>query len=399
VLVLSHLYWPHVGGAESVAKWLCGALTERGCRFSVVTRNYTGALPREEVVDGIPVRRFGTSRLRRWSKIQFMVQAIRHCIRHREGYDVLHAHIQQYDLDVLAAYGAWLATRKPYVLHVHRSDTIPWLLKLRDHSPLKAFGPNRFPKRLFVAAFRRAHAVLVVDRPTEELVSRHGLGRCRYVPNSTRVRPGATDLELRAALRRTLGVPEGAFAVVAVGVLRPEKNFMVLLQAWRALSASDAGRPMRLIILGGAYEGSPETAQELRAYAEAHRLDSVVFAGAVANVEEYLRASDVFVHPSLVEGASLAIIEAMSAELPVVVSDIPGNRDLVPSEAVGLSFDPSDPRALAAQVERLLRDDGLRRTLGRRARARAEEAFSAERALAEVATVYAEVSAPRHPAA
>jgi glycosyltransferase involved in cell wall biosynthesis len=149
----------------------------------------------------------------------------------------------------------------------------------------------------------------------------------------------------------------------------------------------------RLILLGGPESQSGDTERQLRAFVAEHSLRSVELRGSVTNVGEFLQAADVYVHPSLVEGTSLAIIEAMSAGLPVAASAIPGNRDLLPSEEFGLSFEPHDEAALAARLERLLSDASLRRRLAAAALARAREVFGRDRFGEAFAAVYADAAA------
>ncbi|RIL07895.1 MAG: glycosyl transferase family 1 [Proteobacteria bacterium] len=101
-------------------------------------------------------------------------------------------------------------------------------------------------------------------------------------------------------------------------------------------------------------------------------------------MREVLSAGDVFFLPSRMEGIALSLFEAMALELPVVSADVGGQRELV-TPACGLLLPPAEPvreaAAYADALEPLLRDVDLRRTLGRRGRARVEASFSLERML------------------
>jgi len=85
-------------------------------------------------------------------------------------------------------------------------------------------------------------------------------------------------------------------------------------------------------------------------------------------IPEWLREADAFVLPSFTEGHPKALIEAMAAGVPAVVSDCAGNRAIVKPADAGLLFDPERPADLAAQLERVLTDDALASELARRGR-------------------------------
>ena len=394
ILVLIDQYWPHMGGAEAVAKTICDLLQGREFEFSVVTRNFSGELPKTETVDGVRITRLGTSRSRKISKIQFMFSAIGYLIRHRRDYDLVHVHLQQLDIDLLSAFIASWVTGQPYVLHVHRSEAVPWMLKLKEEHPfLNLFKPNPLPGWLYRSALRRASLILTVESTSADLLERRGIGRTRYLPNAVRLRDGRAGSEGKEELRKRLGLTPDATIVVAVGVLRKEKNILTLLKAWAEMAGRQSNGSMELVILGGTDNSSNSNEAELRAFASEHGLESVLFKGSVSNVGDYLKAADIYVHPSFVEGMSLAILEAMNCKLPVVVSDIPGNRDLVPSDEYGLRFDPRHSEELASGLQKLAMDRDLRRNLGERALRRVNEEFSLERLTQKVASLYREVVA------
>ena len=107
-----------------------------------------------------------------------------------------------------------------------------------------------------------------------------------------------------------------------------------------------------------------------------HLGDSVHFTGAVRDVPHLLAALDVFVLPSLNEGISNTILEAMACGLPVLASAVGGNVELVEDNASGRLFEPGDTIALADLLARYVAEPALRQTHGRTGRRIAENRFS-----------------------
>jgi glycosyltransferase involved in cell wall biosynthesis len=106
--------------------------------------------------------------------------------------------------------------------------------------------------------------------------------------------------------------------------------------------------------------------------------ERVHFLGNRRDVPDLLGAMDFFVLPSHSEGVSLAVLEAMAAGLPVVVSAVGGLPEIVSHEENGLLIPPKDPEALAASLARLLENPDLARSLGQKAREHIEEKYSLE---------------------
>jgi glycosyltransferase involved in cell wall biosynthesis len=149
--------------------------------------------------------------------------------------------------------------------------------------------------------------------------------------------------------------------ILYIGRLSEEKNLSALVKAAAALQARV---PNRLVMIG---------AGPLRDTLEAEARAAGVpaeFPGVVDHqlIPRWLRDADAFVLPSFTEGHPKALIEAMAAGVPSVVSDCAGNRALVKDAAAGLLFDPQSPADLAAALERVLTDDALASALSRRGR-------------------------------
>jgi glycosyltransferase involved in cell wall biosynthesis len=121
--------------------------------------------------------------------------------------------------------------------------------------------------------------------------------------------------------------------------------------------------------------------------------DRVHFLGYRSDIPELLAACDIFALPSLYEGSSLAVLEAMAARRPVVSSAIGGTDELIEDGADGLLVAPGDADSLAAALRRLLDDDGLRAAFAARARERVERDFTPTAMTSRVEAIYAELLA------
>jgi glycosyltransferase involved in cell wall biosynthesis len=172
----------------------------------------------------------------------------------------------------------------------------------------------------------------------------------------------------KTALRRQLHLGDGPVALY-VGRLHPDKNILGLLDAWRAVAARmpDA----RLAVVGN---GPQQDAAHARA-AEHGIQGSVIFCGELRDVRPWYQAADVFVLPSVFEGLSNSLIEAMSSGLAVVSTDVSGSRDVFAAVDIGVMVG-DDMQEFAAALIGLFEDEGRRAACGLRARAYAETTFS-----------------------
>jgi glycosyltransferase involved in cell wall biosynthesis len=154
-------------------------------------------------------------------------------------------------------------------------------------------------------------------------------------------------------------------AIIAAGRLADAKNYPLLLSA---LVIVRKHIPVRLFILG---EGEREG--ELRALAEQLGLGgAVVFCGFQRNPWKFIARADVFAMSSRYEGFGNVLVEAMACGVPVVATSSSGTREIVSVGVDGLLVDRHDPATLAAALERVLADDGLRGRMAKAARQSAE---------------------------
>lgn len=190
--------------------------------------------------------------------------------------------------------------------------------------------------------------------------------------------------------RRTL-LPHGfgdgdALVIGTVGRLEAVKDQVTLARAFIELASSHPAdrRRLRLVIVG---DGSLREKVESE-IAGAGLEDQVWFPGKRDDIPQLLRSFDVFVLPSLGEGISNTILEAMATGLPVVATDVGGNGELVRVGDTGFLVPRADPVAMAEALGRYLEDSALRVAHGRSARERVEQEFSIDRMVDRYTRVY-----------
>lgn len=170
--------------------------------------------------------------------------------------------------------------------------------------------------------------------------------------------------------------------IVHVGRLDRIKGQDLLLEALPAIRRAFPGT--RLLLVG---DGPDREALAARA----ERLgiaDAVEFAGAVDDVRPLLARAALFVLPSRSEGISLALLEAMATALPVVATDVGGNREVIDTPQVGILVAADDPVALASAIVGLLADPAAASAMGGAARAAVAQRFSSSRTVDGYAAIY-----------
>lgn len=374
VLMVVRLFHPWIGGTERQAHALAAALIARGVDARVVTGRWFYGTAREEVLDGVPIHRhqtlwefFGIKGLRKLGGYTYIVTLWWYLWRHRTTYDVIHVHGLNYHTFACVVAGRRLG--KPVVAKLANSGQASDITRMRQDRQL-ALTRFMLPTALGCDRFVALNPTVV-----DEL-------RAAGVPGERIVAlPNGVDTARPPWHRTALHDPA---CVLYVGRLHPQKGLDTLLHAFALLHAR-LPRPVVLRLLG---EGPSE--RQLRSLAADLGVQGAVdFAGRHEDVKPQYDHADVFVLPSRVEGLSNALLEAMASGLPAVVSDIPGNRNVITDGMTGLIVPVDDPEALAQALERMLTDQRLRERAGAAARLTAEQTYSFDSVAARYLDLYA----------
>jgi glycosyltransferase involved in cell wall biosynthesis len=177
----------------------------------------------------------------------------------------------------------------------------------------------------------------------------------------------------REQLLRELGIPENARLVGAIGRLWPQKRVKDII--WAADLIQCVRDDVHFLVVG---DGPQRRRLELYA-GQCQVSERIHFLGERSDVPQLLPHLDLLMLASSYEGQSNAIMEAMSAGLPVVATNIPGNRDLVVPDETGLLVEVGDRASLAQKTLMILNDATLAGRLGSAGKARMLHEFSVER--------------------
>jgi len=189
-------------------------------------------------------------------------------------------------------------------------------------------------------------------------------------------------------LREGLDLPADRLVFLSAGSLKPVKGHQVLLEAMRRLG-DDAQRATLVVA------GADHLDKRLHRWAETHLADcDVRFVGQRADLSPWYQTADVFVLPSLWEGMSNALLEAMACGLPCIATRVGGNLDAVDEGVTGLLVEPGDAEALCGAMRRMMDDVSLRGACGTAARDRAQRRFGASAMLVEITGRYQRLAAP-----
>jgi glycosyltransferase involved in cell wall biosynthesis len=355
----------HRGGAERQWATLIPALAARGAEVRLVSLYEEGPLFDEVRAAGVSAECLG---LRGPNDVRGLRRALAEA-RGRPGAVVTRTVSPQIVGQAIA--------RRAGAAHV-----------FNEHTPLTAKGEllamrprQRLVTRLGAPHVHRVIAVSERQRaPLERLGYRSE--RIVTVPNGVVASELETNVD-RTAMRASLGLEDGDFAVLCVANLRPEKGVDTLVEA-----VARAGGALRL--RGFVVGDGPERARLERLV---RGVEGVALLGSRGDVPDLIAACDAVALLSEAEALPMSILEAMALGRPVVTSDVGGTSEAVGDGETGIVVPAGDADAAAAALARLAADPATAQAMGERGRARQRERFDGEamvdgywRALHEVAT-------------
>ena len=274
-----------------------------------------------------------------------------------------------------------------------RVARVPLVIHSEHGRDLQTLGRQpwrrRFLRRL---CFSMATRVFCVSSELRAFYSRNlaiSADRLDVVPNGVDLNHFRSEPSVRTAKRAQLGADPDTLVVGAVGRLDPVKGHSTLLQA--AELGVRAGLNLRVVIVG---DGPTRPALEKQLAGNSRLANSVALVGQVKNVADWLNSFDVFVLPSISEGMSNTLLEAMAVGVAPIATNVGGNPEVIEDGHSGLLVNPGDAQVLCSYLVRLAQNPCWRAQIASNARQRVAARFSLARMLERYDEMY---SRPLHP--
>jgi glycosyltransferase involved in cell wall biosynthesis len=370
-----------LGGAERVVTLLATNINRE--RFEIVPciLKSSGPLEAELKAAGVPCRVLGFQRRSILTGPLFAVDVLRILTALKEilrdlSIDIIHTHLL--DSTLIGIIAARSLGTPAICVTIHSTIFSLPRARLSLRRSLMRFAIGK--------AFSRADRIIAVSDAVARAI-RLAINipqeRIATIPNG--VDPNRFHIVGdQRELRQRLGLPINRSVIVAIGRLTHEKGYAYLLGALTLIPSEQ--RPLTLI-LG---DGPDRNKLELRSVQM--RLDQdVQFLGNRYDVPLWLAVADLFVLSSLREGLPLALLEAMAAGVPAVITAVGGNIEVVEDGVSAVLVPAGNEQALAKALSSLLNDCILRERMGRAARERFDRYFSAQRFVEAHERLYEEI--------
>jgi glycosyltransferase involved in cell wall biosynthesis len=374
-------YYPIVSGAENQCQLISERLKTQGIEVAILTRHYQGLEYLEEI-NSIPVYRIPTLGKGIVASITFTIFSILWLFRYGRRYDVFHCH-QALSPTTIGVLGKILWRKKVITKIACTGD-------YGDISEMRRFPFLSLRKQIL----KKVDTFVSLNPLTERELTNLGLREFKLVdlPNGVDLKTFASVSEsTKFNLRNKLGLSLRGSLVIFVGRLAPQKGIETLLYAWAEVLKKLGDKQNQLILLG-------KGQQEKYLYGLIKELDlnsTVTLLGWKDNALEYLQVSDIFVLPSISEGISNSLLEAMACGLTVVATDNPGNKLVIKNGENGLLVKIGDPQELSQAIISCLKGD-LGVGLGEKARKVVEEKFSLRSVVKGYKDLYMKLTLSNH---
>jgi glycosyltransferase involved in cell wall biosynthesis len=172
-------------------------------------------------------------------------------------------------------------------------------------------------------------------------------------------------------LRKSLGIAPSDFVIICVANLHINKGHRYLLEAFEVCNLKNA----KLLLVGEGNERK-NLEQQIKNY---QSKENILFLGKRNDVQQLLKISDLFILPTLFEGMSNALMEAMACGLPIITTDIPENSILIENEKTGLLVAAKNSSTITQKIKQLQENPILSEQLSKEAKTTIQNSFSLEK--------------------
>ncbi len=346
-LMIDHL---RMGGAQRILVQLSLELQKRGIDITVISNDDRSPVLAEQLRKAeIPVKYFPGKSLTDLTRLRKLVNYLR-----SNKIDVIHSNLTY--SNILGSIAGKLAG-VPVIVSMHSTDSDKRNFNI-FHLKLESWILRRYTQVIL------AHGNAIAEAHQQRFRKKE----IEIIPNTVKVFSHLSESE-RNLIRRELIPDKTSTILISVGRMSLPKGYKDLICAFSRINRKYART--YLVIVGDGF-----LRDELEEYIRELKLeDQILLVGQREDVPILLGAADIYVSASHWEGMSVAILEAMSAGLPVVATEVGDNSRVITKET-GLLVPPKDIESFTNAIERLLLDRELRKKMGLAGKARIEKEYN-----------------------
>jgi len=414
ILMVITAFFPYIGGAEKQAQKLAAELMKKNIDVAVVTGRWSNNLKKFEEINGLKIIRnltnfkfgskekinietgfFYTDLSNRNIKLKsvkiflkkifvrssiyiYQISLFLFLLSHKKVYDIIHVHQMLYPAFISTLCARIL--KKPVIAKIGNSGFNS------DINQIKKFPEGRLQLKYILKNINKV--VCTTTKMKEELLN-EGISKDKMIL----IRNGVKTTDFYRSY-------ESNNNLVYAGRFIKNKNINTLIFAFLKI-VQIIDKKIKLTLIGD----GPEKDNIVNLIKELGLEESIILTGMVNDPGNLLKKSDVFVLPSLVEGLSNSLIEAISYKLPCIVSNIPGNIEVISDidlsynienghfivTKYGVLFNPSDIEGLANSIKYLLENKEIREKISENAYCKIKNEFDIEVIADKYTKLYEEV--------
>jgi len=390
ILMVIAVFHPYIGGSENQAKKLALELIDKNLEVTVVSGRWSNALRRKENHEGLKIirnltnfkfwgnkqedqevdffkpdlflykKRFKSIRVflrkifTRTSIYIYQISLFLFLLRYRKNYDIIHVHQVLFPAFISVICAKIL--KKPIITKVGSSGFNS------DINQIKKFPEGRLQLRFIL---NNIDSLICTTSKMKEEFIKEGIDKDKIVllPNGVRIPDFKRSYDKCTSL-------------VYLGRFTETKNIKTLIQAFSRVTLN-IDRKLMLVLIGD----GPERNNINNLIRKLNLEEYILLPGLVKDPSNFLRDSDLFVFPSLIEGLSNSLIEAMSYKLPCIVTNIPGNVEAIGRRGMsyniksgnfltteyGVLFNPKDIEGLCNALLFMINNKIIRKEIGQSA--------------------------------
>ena len=376
VCMLISYFYPVIGGAEQQAFQLSNHLLAKGIDVSVLTSQQPNC-KKYELVDNVPVNRVHI--LKKKEHTQSFLTSLSlffsfsfFLIKNRKKYDIIHAHQLYISAFTASVIGRLLG--KKTLAKIASTGLAGEMYNLS-----KTFL-GRFMKKQIL----KLNFVIATSKGAMDELKQNGFktNQILYIPNGVdTIRFSSVNTIQKKKLRKKLSLPINKKILLFTGRTAKKKRVDLILKAFSKIEKKRDD--VFLLVVG-----EKQNFKVLNEIIKEEKIKNIHFTGKVNNVDEYLKSSDIYILPSVSEGLSNALLEAMSCGLPCIVTKIPGNVDLVKDGETGLLVNVDSSEEIFVRANKLLESPSLMELLSINAKNHIQQNHSFEKTTAKYVELY-----------